>query len=292
MGLPGPLFVRPASQWADEGGFFGASPPPAKSNNPFASDLGRSSSVSSNYSQQPHSPAPGGYQGPYGALPPQQQQQYQQAPPQSPAYGQPPAQPQQHIPGAPTLTPQAVESILQHAVRDQHIEAFYPPGSLTQLAHQVASSPAIGAVATQWKLPLEIASDLVKLALFDVCVLVDDSGSMAFEEEGSRIDDLKLILERAVFAASLFDTDGISVRFLNSPVEGNGIRDAGGAMNLLQQIRYSGLTPLGTSMDRKILEPLVLNPARAGRLQKPVLVITIVRRLFLCQVSKRTLADR
>lgn len=28
-------------------------------------------------------------------------------------------------------------------------------------------------------------------------------------------------------------------------------------------------------MERKVLEPLVLNPARAGRLQKPVLVIAI-----------------
>lgn len=67
-----------------------------------------------------------------------------------------------------------------------------------------------------WKLPLEIGSDLIKLALFDVVLLVDDSGSMAFEEDGSRIDDLKLILERAAYAASLFDADGIQVRFLNS----------------------------------------------------------------------------
>jgi hypothetical protein len=28
-------------------------------------------------------------------------------------------------------------------------------------------------------------------------------------------------------------------------------------------------------MDRKILQPLILGPARAGRLQKPVLIITI-----------------
>lgn len=37
-----------------------------------------------------------------------------------------------------------------------------------------------------------------------------------FEEEGSRIDDMKLIVERVALAASLFDDDGISVRFLNS----------------------------------------------------------------------------
>lgn len=32
----------------------------------------------------------------------------------------------------------------------------------------------------------------VKIALFDFILYVDDSGSMAFEEGGERIDDLKL----------------------------------------------------------------------------------------------------
>lgn len=41
-------------------------------------------------------------------------------------------------------------------------------------------------------MPLEIAADLVKLSLFDFILYVDDSGSMAFEENGERIDDLKL----------------------------------------------------------------------------------------------------
>ena len=90
-----------------------------------------------------------------------------------------------------------------------------------------------------------------------------------------QIDDLKLILARCAYATSLFDQDGIQVRFLNSNVEGNGIRDEGGAMQLPSQIRYSGLTPLGTSLDKKILQPLVLGPAQAGRLEKPVLIIII-----------------
>ena len=67
-----------------------------------------------------------------------------------------------------------------------------------------------------------------------------------------------------------------SRRFLLSSV-----RDEAGAMQLLSQIRYSGLTPLGTSLDKKILQPLVLGPARAGRLEKPVLIIAIVRSLSL-----------
>lgn len=60
-------------------------------------------------------------------------------------------------------------------------------------------------------MPKEIASDLAKLALFDIVLYVDDSGSMAFEQGGERIDDLKLILNRVAYASSLFDADGIQV---------------------------------------------------------------------------------
>jgi hypothetical protein len=74
----------------------------------------------------------------------------------------------------------------------QKIQAFYGnPQSVSQVANQVVQSGALQKLAAQWRLPLELAADLVKIALFDVVVLVDDSGSMAFEQNGERIDDLK-----------------------------------------------------------------------------------------------------
>lgn len=45
-----------------------------------------------------------------------------------------------------------------------------------------------------------------------------------------------MIIGRTADAATLFDTDGISVRFMNGPVEGNNIRSAAEANNLLQQV--------------------------------------------------------
>lgn len=62
---------------------------------------------------------------------------------------------------------------------------------------------------------------------------------------------------------------------MNSRVEGNNIASEAAALALMQQVKFSGLTPLGTALQQKILEPLVLGPARAGRLQKPVLVIAV-----------------
>lgn len=101
---------------------------------------------------------------------------------------------------------------------------------------------------------MEIASDLVKLALFDIILYCDDSGSMAFEEQGSRIDDLKLIIDRCSFAGALFDTDGIQVRFMNSRVQGDNINSQQAVMQLVNQVKFSGLTPLGTALKQKILE--------------------------------------
>lgn len=106
-------------------------------------------------------------------------------------------------------------------------------------------------------------------------LLIDDSGSMSFEENGSRIDDLKLILSRVSYAASLFDDDGVQIRFLNSQVNGDGIRNEQQVQDLVSRATFSGMTEVGTKLQQKILEPLVLGPARAGQLRKPVLVITI-----------------
>jgi hypothetical protein len=133
----------------------------------------------------------------------------------------------------------------------------------------------VSQLAATWRVNNEIASDIVKLALYDVILYIDDSGSMAFEENGERIDDLKLILSRVAFATSLFDDDGIQVRFMNSTDQGNNIRNEQQVTEMVTRTKFSGLTPMGRELQNKILGPLVLNPARSGQLRKPVLVITI-----------------
>lgn len=81
-------------------------------------------------------------------------------------------------------------------------------------------------------------------------------------------------MSRVAFATSLFDHDGIQIRFMNNRLEGNNIASEQAAANLLQQVKFSGLTPLGTSMWSKVIQPLVLGPARSNALQKPVLIIS------------------
>ena len=58
-------------------------------------------------------------------------------------------------------------------------------------------------------MPVELALDLVALALYDIVIYADDSTSMKYAENGSRIDDMKVVLERVTEVATLFDADGM-----------------------------------------------------------------------------------
>lgn len=127
----------------------------------------------------------------------------------------------------------------------------------------------------EWNVGQEVAMDVIKLALFDTVIYVDDSGSIQFEEDGSRLTQLRQILGLISTAASKFDSDGVTIRFMNSDERGDHIRSREDAEALVSRVRFSGLTPMGTSLKNKVLDPLVAGPARAGRLEKPVLVITI-----------------
>lgn len=162
-------------------------------------------------------------------------------------------------------------------IQEKNLQSFYPPERLDRLVQSLAAEAPgkLNRLIHEWAVPMEVATDVMKLSLFDVILYVDDSGSIEFEEKGLRKDQLRQILGIVATAASTFDQDGISVRFMNSSEVGDGIRDAEDVNRLVSRVRFSGLTPLGTNLKTKVIDPMVVQPARANRLEKPVLVITI-----------------
>jgi len=230
------------------------------------------------------------YPGQQGAAPPGQ------APPQGQQYGGPPPPqggfggpqggppPLQQVQNSPAEV-QGYKQLLQACINEKGLQTFYPPGSpvLDQIAQQAAGK--INQVIQRWRVQKEIANDIVKLALYDIVLYVDDSGSMQFEEEGSRIQDLRLILDRVSFAATLFDSDGISIRFMNTDLSGmrdqqgrplqDGVATEEQIKQIMSGVQFKGLTPMGTSLRKKVIDEIVLNKAQQGQLRKPVLVIAI-----------------
>ena len=91
---------------------------------------------------------------------------------------------------------------LERAVQEKGLQAFYGPQSrggqkLPQIAQRAAQQ--VDRLCQAWHIQREIANDIVRLALYDVIIYIDDSGSMSFEENGERIKDLRLILQRVSF---------------------------------------------------------------------------------------------
>ncbi|MCJ1288748.1 hypothetical protein MMC34_000277 [Xylographa carneopallida] len=213
--------------------------------------------------------------------PPQQQGGYPQQ--GGPQYGGPQGGPQgrpQAQQGA-SQNAGAYKQLMQACIQENHLQNMYPPNDprLDMLASRAPQQ--VDQLCQAWRVPKEVGQDIVKLALYDIILYIDNSGSMKFEENGERIKDMHLILSRVAYAASLFDDDGIQVRFMNAsaanvnPAMLNGIRTEQQAGALVDQVKFSGLTPLGTELRNQIIEPLILSKARAGQLRKPVLIITI-----------------
>lgn len=170
---------------------------------------------------------------------------------------------------------------LERAIQEKQLHRFYGPGTpgaqaLPQIAARAAQQ--VDRLCQAWRIQKEIANDIVRLALYDVIIYVDDSGSMSFEENGERIKDLQLILQRSVFAATLFDDDGIELRFMNEDMplqEISGIRSEQQVEQLLSRKRYKGLTPFGTELRKKVIDPILVQKLNSGQMRKPLLIISI-----------------
>ncbi|QDS77455.1 hypothetical protein FKW77_006918 [Venturia effusa] len=241
---------------------------------------------------QPYGQQPLGQTLPYGG----QQQTYGygqsgQAPPQQGGYppqGQPGYPPQGQAPGgqygAPGGAPAGPAQVagfkqaLQQCIQEKQLQNFYPPNSpaLDQLAQKAAQ--AIGPLCQRWNIQPEIGNDLVKLGLYDIVIYIDDSGSMQFEENGERIKDLRLILERVASVATIFDDDGISLRFMNAryPEQSlENIRTEQQIDALMRNAQFKGLTPMGTELRSKVIDGIIVPKVQQRQYRKPTLVITI-----------------
>ncbi|EST09359.2 von Willebrand factor, type A [Kalmanozyma brasiliensis GHG001] len=195
-----------------------------------------------------------------------------------------------------------IASLLAACVMDQYLYPFYTFADVARIAQHIASSGALQQCADSWQLPPYLAQDLVKLALFDVMFLLDDSASMRSEGTRRR-DSLAGILKRAADAAARFDPDGMEVAWMNAPAQQR-IHNVAEADQLTSRCAYDGRsTPMGSSLEAKILQPLVLSPATQGRLQKPAFVLIITdgrptgsaesnnKIVRVLQSAKRTLAS-
>ncbi|KAF8860588.1 hypothetical protein BDZ45DRAFT_588159, partial [Acephala macrosclerotiorum] len=116
---------------------------------------------------------------------------------------------------------------------------------------------------------------LVKLALYDIVVLCDDSGSM---RKDSRIPALKETLASVAHFATFLEPSGISIRFLNNPMGFDNVVQG----DVLEKVRVplesknlGKRTQLGTMLDSKIVQPMVIQKLEARSFNKPLIAFII-----------------
>ncbi|KAI0394330.1 hypothetical protein F5Y17DRAFT_427993 [Xylariaceae sp. FL0594] len=115
----------------------------------------------------------------------------------------------------------------------------------------------------------------VGAAVASLTLQADDSGSMRFEEHGLRIKAMRTFMKGIAKISCLFDPDGVAIRFLNHSEKFDSVTQEATIDRIVSRVSFSGGTQIGTQLKKKIIDPLVVKPAQAGRLKKPVLVIIV-----------------
>lgn len=156
---------------------------------------------------------------------------------------------------------------------------FYTQESLETLVCR-ACKHDYKTLQTEWNLPtIDMTTDLAVIGLYDIIIFADDSGSMSTrepkEDNMTRFDILKNVIETIGFWSTLLDPDGIVVRFFNSSVEANGISNSVDVSKLFRNVRPGGSTPMGKNLKSKIFDSIIHPVAMANELVRPVLIITV-----------------
>ncbi|KAI9001754.1 hypothetical protein DFJ74DRAFT_647570 [Hyaloraphidium curvatum] len=175
---------------------------------------------------------------------------------------------------------------LRRIVAANQLQCFYDDYKLQQMAGEMAArlGQAAPKIESAFGIPglsgdIQSMDDVAVFAavgLYDVVLYVDDSGSMEYyNPQDGRKDDLNVLVNIIANIVTVYDDDGISLRFFNSNIERDGIRTTADVQSAISQVKFNGMTPLGTNLDRRVIQPHIVGPARSNQLRKPVLVIIL-----------------
>lgn len=97
----------------------------------------------------------------------------------------------------------------------------------------------------------------------------------------ARVPILKDTLQRVAQFATKLEPTGISLRFLNYPYDQRGGFDNLGAVSEIMDKTervyevQGGGTQLGTMLNTKVVQPMIINKVNSGNFRKPIIVILI-----------------
>ncbi|KAH8821851.1 hypothetical protein F5884DRAFT_104391 [Xylogone sp. PMI_703] len=175
-----------------------------------------------------------------------------------------------------TKIPESVDDYREYTWRfiRKNLASFYKEDDpfVEELVQRAAAQAKEFTV--EYDLEPTVTPKLIIMALYDFVVLCDDSGSM---RKGNRIKAQADTCFRVAQIATFLQPQGISLRFLNSKYDGdfNLLVDENDIKSKMGKVEYGGPTKLGTILETKIVEPLVIGKAKTGNLKKPLIIAII-----------------
>lgn len=177
---------------------------------------------------------------------------------------------------------------LKDFVKKKELEVFFKDDEEEKVLHSLACQVSKNINPTSHSVDAaKHLLDLSKTALYTTIFLVDDSTSVKQNQLGGPL--IKALTKATEMATTLKlhnrdhnSTDGkdnqnsaeVIVRFLNNRTTHamDRVSSVAEMRAILKKIKWKGGTELGTMLQKKVLEPFVLEKARNGTLKQPVLV--------------------
>jgi len=125
-------------------------------------------------------------------------------------------------------------------------------------------------VASEWNMDV---SKLIRLAMYDIVILCDNSTSMEDPEKKKLFKDT---LQRVGHFAFKLNSTGISLRWLHGPYDSRNLDDLSphAVEKVIEGMSYMPGSKLGTVLREKIVEPMVLKGAK--KREKPLIAVVII----------------
>lgn len=163
----------------------------------------------------------------------------------------------------------------------KNLFAFYTQDQLQNLVNRTCKHDW-KILKREWNFQsVDSVTDLCVVALYDVIIVNDDSGSMHYVEPSEKVkrwDILKEVVKTITFFASLLDDNGIDLMFLNYPEIKKGVKSFSEVEKLFKTVVPNNDDPIGATIRERIFNQMVLpflNPSCEEKLNKPLLIINV-----------------
>lgn len=104
---------------------------------------------------------------------------------------------------------------------------------------------------------------------------------------GNRIEVLEDTCQRVADIATFLQPQGISLRFLNSSGNFDGLVHKEDIKKKVHSVQYDGVTQLGTMLQSKIIQPFIVDKINTKNFTKPLITIIITDGCVCCPYALR-----